>query len=227
MDRRSLTFKRTDQMIRTMLLAGAALAAATPASAQVVPSVQPYIGVFAGHSTTKPDYFEPDYANYERNPSMKGLNAGGLVGLRFAAMGLELGAEADLGALDNDAAADATSTTNSYTAFDSKWNAHLRARAGIGAGPVDLFVAGGLARLKMVVDDTDTDYGELKISYRGWTLGGGVETRVMGKLGVRAEYLHDRYNSASDRMTYLGTDQYLTVTRPRTNTVRAAAFLTF
>ena len=192
-----------------MLLAASAMLAAVPAYAQDTAPAAPanggfYAGVHLGYGWSKPGYEEPDYPDYDLNPTMQGLAGGLVAGYDMPMNGLTLGIEGDIGLLDAEKKANEDADYNDYTAFDMKWNAHLRARVGTELGGARLFVAGGLAIAKLEADDTDDDWGSFTKTYTGWTLGGGAEQRVSDRLSIRAEYLHDEFGRKNGEQSCCG-----------------------
>lgn len=187
-----------------------------------------YAGVFAGYAMSKPDYQEPSFPDYARNPSMNGANAGVYVGHDFVTSGIHAGVEADFGHLDNSAPNDPAAAFNDYTAFKAKWNAHARVRVGVPVGAsTKLFAAGGAAFMKLDTDDVDPGWGHFERTYTGWTLGGGVEHTVASKLALRLEYLHDEYGSRSGNVDDSGVPGYDVRVAPSSDIVRVGLALKF
>ena len=187
----------------------------------------PYIGAHAGYTSFKPDYSEPldeDGLDRNTNPNAQGISGGVLAGYNVQAKGVVLGIEADFGLTGADAGPNATSD-NDYSAFDLKWNGHLRARVGYPIGKTLIFAAGGLAVAHAQVDDVDAGWGEECDTYTGFTIGGGVEHAVGEKLTVRAEYLFDKYGKKNGSIS--GEYTYPYSVDPSTHTIRAAVAYRF
>ncbi len=159
-----------------------------------------YVGAFVAQSWANLKYYEPDYPGFDRNPNIKGLTGGAFLGHNFKVDSMVLGVEADagFGKLSEDPD---KSASNSYSAFDVDWNAHVRARIGRNFDAVLLYVAGGLAFAKVTVDDTDANWGEDHATHVGWTIGAGVEHAITKSLRVRVEYLYDDYGSKDYTIT--------------------------
>lgn len=211
-------------MKRAMLTLAFA-AAAMPAAAHASDT---YIGAFGGYASSKPDYVDVVGANWNLNPSIESAAAGAYIGHDLISTGVHVGIEADIGVHDKYVPDDAANPFNDYTAFNTKWNAHLRARvaAPIGAS-TKVFVAGGAAFLKLNVDDTDPGFGKYDHTYSGWTLGGGIEQSLAGKFTLRLEYLHDVYGRQSANIDDAGVPNYDITVKPSSNIVRAGVALKF
>lgn len=200
-------------------LAIAAMITAAPAYAEET-NEDSYFGIYTGFSATSPDYSETPTVGFGRNPSMDGVAAGFYAGRDLKTEGVLIGVEADIGLLHN-AALQNPAGTNWYTAFESRWNAHLRTRVGFKTGKATkLYAAGGLSLLNMVTDDTDPEWGSVTTTHIGWTLGGGIEHRVGPKLSFRAEFLHDKFRAHNGNISYQGLPYYNIKTNPSTDTIR-------
>lgn len=152
-----------------------------------------YIGLHAGYLWAKVDYDEPDFPDSSLNRKDEAFIGGLYLGYNHQMDSLVAGIEGDfgLGGIDIDNNEDAF--FNSYTAFESDWNAHIRARLGFAMDRVLVYLAGGLAIADLEIDDTDDGYGKVTNTHLGWTIGGGIEYAVSENLLVRAEYLYDDY----------------------------------
>lgn len=214
--------------MKTIFLAAGALLASAPAFAQDTAPAAPasggfYVGAHLGYGWTKPDYKEPGFPDYSRNPTIDGVTAGLIAGYDFPVGSLTLGIEGDVGLLDGKADEDSDNTFNDYTAFDNKWNAHVRARVGVPVGQVKLFAAAGLALARIEADDTDDNWSSFTKTYTGWTLGAGVEHRFGGRFTGRLEYLHDEFGKESGEQTYaLSPSSYDVSLNPSSDLVRFA-----
>jgi len=160
----------------------------------------PYIGAFAGYSWIDLKYTEPDFSGFDRNPNIKGLSGGPLLGCNFLLDSILLGVEADAGWGNLTEGADSGSPNN-YSAFDIDWNAHIRARLGLVYGPALFYVAGGLALAGVTVDDVDPNWGKADATQVGWTIGPGIEYAIINNLHARIEYLYDDYGGKDYSIT--------------------------
>ena len=155
-----------------------------------------YVGVHAGYLWADIDYREPAFPDFDLDRSDDNLIGGAYAGFNYQMNNnVVVGAEADFGFTDISIANDPDNPFNSYSAFDSDWNAHLRARLGYAVDRLLFFAAGGLALADLTVDDTDPGWNEHDSTYVGWTLGAGVEYAATDNLIVRAEFLYDDYGS--------------------------------
>lgn len=78
------------------------------------------------------------------------------------------------------------------------WNSHWRARVGYAFDRTLIFAAGGLAIAGVENRAFDNGVGAVaawRDTRIGWTLGGGVEYRVVPQASVRLEYLYDNYGT--------------------------------
>lgn len=181
-----------------------------------------YVGLLTGYSATSPDYSEPGFSSGGggRNPRMEGAAVGIYAGHDFKVGRVTLGIEGDFGLLNNDGPAD-PDAANSYTAFRSRWNGHVRSRLGLKLGSsTKVYAAGGAALYRMVTDDTDPDWGISTQTHLGWTLGGGVERKVGRRFSIRLEYLHDSFGARTGTITYFGVPDYSPRTKPDNDSVR-------
>jgi outer membrane immunogenic protein len=212
-------------MNKFLLAAVGASLASTPALAQGAAPADGgfYIGAHVGYGWTKPDYREPGFPAYNRNPTLNGFAGGLLAGYDFPVGAVTLGLEGDVGLLDGKASANSGATYNDYTALKTKWNAHVRAKLGVPVGSVKLFAAGGLALARVEADDTDPNWSSFEKTFTGWTLGAGVEHRFAGRLTGRLEYLHDEFGRKSGQQNYsLSPSSYDVSVKPSSNLVRVA-----
>lgn len=198
---------------------------AFPAAAQASDS---YVGAFASYSASKPDYQEPNFPDYSRNPLMSGVAGGVYAGHDFISTGVHVGIEGDFGWVDNSVPNDPTASFNTYTSFKAKWNAHVRARAAVPIGTsTKLFAAGGVAFLNLDSDDTDPGWGHFERTYTGWTLGGGIEHSLSEKLVIRIEYLHDDYGAKFGNIDDTGSPGYDVRLAPRSDAARVGLAIKF
>lgn len=206
-------------MKQIILFIGATMIAASPVNAEVRGG-DTYVGVYAGISSTAPHYEELISTGMDRNPSMNGAVAGIFIGHDIKSKGMLAGVETDFGLLNSHAPND-PADANWYTAYKAKWNAHLRGRLGVAIGKsTKLYVAGGIAALRMVVDDTDPDWGMVTQTHLGWSLGGGIEHKIGPAFIIRADYIHDDFATRTGNITYQGVPYYGFRTGPTSDTMR-------
>jgi outer membrane immunogenic protein len=214
-----------------LLVASPAFAQETAAAASAAPAANDdgfYAGVHLGYSSTRPHYQEPEYPDYARNPAIDGVTGGILAGYRtMVSPSVSVGIEADFGLSGADVGAKDDATNNDYIAFDQEWTAHVRAKLGYAVRPgTTLFLAGGLALTRLEAnyepDYSENDASDFRKTYRGWSLGAGVEQRISDRLGVRLEYLHDQFSSRKGNQYFGGTPDWEIRLNPNTETVRAA-----
>ncbi len=152
-----------------------------------------YIGLHAGYLWGKVDYDEPDFPDFSLNRKDDAFIGGVYLGFNHQMDSLVIGAEGDFGLGGVDIDNEEDDPDNTYSAFDSDWNAHIRGRLGLAMDRLLLFVAGGLAIADLEIDDTDDGFGDVRNTHLGWTIGGGAEFAISENLLVRAEYLYDDY----------------------------------
>jgi outer membrane immunogenic protein len=159
---------------------------AEPAKAAEVFAPQPfsglYIGVLAGHATGTTN--DADGFKFPRD----GYTGTGLIGYNHRvpnASHIVLGAEADLGLTGISGATNAGGFTVTGT---NKVLGSIRARAGYAMASSMIYVTGGLAmtNAKLAVESIGSDSTN---RLNGYVLGGGLETVLLGNLGIRIEYL--------------------------------------
>jgi len=160
-----------------------------------------YIGLHAGYIWEKVDYEEPDFPDSDIDRSGDGFIGGAYLGFNHQIDNLVLGAEGDFGLGGVDIDNNEDSFTNSYSSFDTDWNAHIRGRAGFAIDRFLLFVAGGLAITELKVDDEDDGWGDDTQTHFGWTIGGGAEFAASDNVLIRVEYLYDDYGDEDYRIT--------------------------
>jgi outer membrane immunogenic protein len=164
-----------------------------------------YIGGFAGYVW---EDFAYDDAGFLADGSEGGFIGGIYVGYNYQmANNFVLGAEADIGAGDLDFDEEELGFTD-YTAVETEWNGHIRARLGYAVDRALFFVAAGAAFARVSLDDTDPDWGEDTQTHLGWTIGGGVDYAVTDNLVFRAEYLYDDLGSETFDITDNGVPSY-------------------
>ena len=161
-----------------------------------------YLGVSVAHSWLDLKYYEPDWPGFDRNPDINGFTGGAFLGYNYQIDNILLGVEGDAGVGDLSEDAD-KSATNTYSAYDIDWNAHIRARIGCVFDTTLLYVAGGLAFAEVTVDDTDPNWGKDDATHAGWTVGAGIEHGMTKNLRARLEYLYDDYGNKDYTITGL------------------------
>jgi outer membrane immunogenic protein len=136
----------------------------------------------------------------------QGIIGGGQVGYNWQWSNIVLGVEADLQSShqhDNQTCATfCDSTAGSSIALVGQrlpWFGTLRARAGWTTGPTLLYATGGAARGKVTTTITQSDFNGVPLSLKqfefdnvsnGWTIGGGLENRLVGDWTAKVEYLY-------------------------------------
>ncbi len=204
-------------MTKILLFTAATLLSAGPAIAGTDSS---YLGLYGGISATSPHYEEPGAVGMESNPSMFGAAVGVFAGHDLKSKTVLIGVEADFGLLDNDAPHD-PSGVNWYTAYKSKWNAHVRGRVGVAVDrSTKVYLTGGVAALRMTIDDTDPNWGIVTKTHYGWSAGAGFEHRIGRKLGIHVDYFHDDFKARTGNIDYQGVPTYETGTAPTSDTFR-------
>lgn len=216
---------------------------AVNASANETEWTGPYVGAQAGYTSLKPKYSEPLPLNLqteqrqfiaEVNPNTNGISGGVLAGYNVQANGLILGIEADFALTSADTTVDSSPEPdyfNNYSAFDLKWNGHVRARIGYPVGKTLVYAAGGLALARLKVDDVELlgdvpgEWGEQSKTLTGFSVGGGVEHAITNNLTIRAEYLYDNYAGKTGIID--GPDPYDFTIDPSAHNVRAAVSYRF
>lgn len=159
-------------------------AVATPAEPELrLPFHGLYVGVLAGHAAGQIN--DAEGFKIPRG----GYTATGAIGYNHRVPGMShivLGGEADLGVTDIKGE---TSAGGGFTiSGSSKVLGSLRARAGYALGSSMIFATAGLAmtNAKLAVDTIGSDTAN---RLNGYVFGGGLETTLIGNLGLRLEYL--------------------------------------
>jgi outer membrane immunogenic protein len=198
--------------LKLALVAGfvSSLAGAAFAADPVVPDDPSglYFGLHVGYGFGQADA-EGDTAD------LGGFVGGALAGWNLRNDTMLLGLEGDIG-LAGIKGKDFSSADLSYKL---RTDGHLRVRAGMNAGNVTPFIAGGLAVGRFTVTE-QAGPGDTK-TLMGFTVGGGLDWTASGNMTLRAEYLYDGYGSKNFDV-YSGTDVGFGI-----HTVRAAAIFTF
>ena len=189
-----------------------------------------YIGAHGGGFSGQADYDEPQFPNFGINRNLDGFVGGALIGYNHKVNRTVYGVEADIGFGDISAGADANAVFNDYTAFDMKWNGHMRARVGYCYGSTLFFVAGGLALARLEVDDIDPNFGKVTNTHVGWSIGAGLEHALstgQHNILLRAEWLYDDYGSKGGNISFFGAPSYDVNTDLTGHTVRGALIFKF
>lgn len=141
-----------------------------------------HIGGFWGDADLS-DFDDPSYSE-----SFDGGIAGGQVGYNWQSANLVFGIEGDYSVVT----ADEGLTRADLERVGVDWRATLRARLGYAFDRHLLYGTAGLAAGRIELDD-DTDIG--KETAIGWTIGGGLETKLTPKLSARVEYLYSDFGN--------------------------------
>jgi len=157
-----------------------------------------YLGGHAGYIWSQTDVFDTGVL-VESNARTNGIIGGVLAGYNLQVSNLVLGLEGDFGWSD----AHGTGITSLITpnTYDIDWTGHLRGRIGVAPGPypVLLFLAGGAAFSRFDFKSGET--GEsTSTNYTGASIGGGLDFAAGNQFILRAEWLHDFYNSGLARI---------------------------
>jgi len=148
--------------------------------------------------------------------SSSNVTGSGHAGFDLQAGGFVVGVEGEFGYLG---VSENQSTTEDYpccapTAFTvsqsmkSEWELGVRPRAGVTISRALIYVTGGLAATDLNYQEMFTDTydsaletGGVKKTAVGWTVGGGVELRLVHHLAARVEYLYDDFGRVSTTST--------------------------
>lgn len=120
------------------------------------------------------------------NGNPAGGAAGGQAGFNVQSGNLVLGIEGDL-ALSS---ADESIGPGRPERYDIDATGALRAKLGYDLGGTLIYAAGGLAAAN--VEITDDSFSK-SATFWGWTVGGGVETKITTKLSLRADYRYSDF----------------------------------
>ena len=167
------------------------------APAEMVRDVAPfqglYVGALLGHSAGLTNDAEGFKIPRE------GYTATGLLGYNHRLPGLVVGLEGDLGVTDISGSTNAGGFTVSGS---NKVNGSLRARIGLPIGHTLVYGTGGFAmtNAKLAVETI----GSQEKNTKGYVLGGGVESMLLGNMGLRIEAL--RYQWLDQGYTIGGMD---------------------
>ena len=225
-----------------------ALAADMPMAVKGRPMVAPvadwsgvYLGISAGgvwgHNVWSSDETSP---NGPLGYDTSGWTVGGILGANIQHGRTVLGVEFDGNFADINGSRAIGSPFNgignNISSIDNKidWTAHARARFGYSFGSWMPFIAGGAAiagvrdRLNFIsprINNGVTFSGfSDKRTRVGFTIGGGVDWKVVPNVVVRAEYLYDNYGTTSvGSVSTFDTETFAL----DTHTVRAALIYQF
>jgi outer membrane immunogenic protein len=146
------------------------------------------------------------------NVSPRGALGGGQIGYNWqAARNWVLGVEADIqasGQTDSTTCVTAcVPTLFTHVAQKLPWFGTLRGRLGWTNGPTLYYVTSGWAFGKVAthyaVDDVSgVDFHQFSRSQSGWTLGGGIETQLVGNWTAKVEYLFVNLGSVAESFVY-------------------------
>lgn len=174
-----------------------------------------YVGAFAGgHWST--DRWTSDETGPPANPfvggpydiKVGGFTGGGLIGANVQYGNHVWSIEADAGVLTGNKEFGSLSTLFPGAFLDSiktemRWNAHARLRTGYSFGAWMPFVATGIAyaNTRMTLADstnvTRPVVASTSLDRIGYSVGGGIDWMFSPNWIARAEYLYDRFASAS------------------------------
>ncbi|MGF7161788.1 outer membrane immunogenic protein [Rhodoligotrophos appendicifer] len=143
-----------------------------------------YIGVLGSYNMLNADVAV--YSPHPIDPAVKGMFWGALAGMNLQLGDFVLGAEAD------------TSFGNATgrgprVAVEMNQFSTFRGRLGYAVGPVLIYGTAGLAVADMAVKTPN--WGEGSGLAKGFTYGGGLETKVSENISVRGEYLYTTLDS--------------------------------
>jgi outer membrane immunogenic protein len=156
-----------------------------------------YVATVIGHATGTTN--DAEGFKFPR----EGYTASGAIGYNYRVPGMQglvVGAEADIGVTD---IRGETNTGGFTVSGSNKILGSLRARAGYTLGHTLLYGTGGLAitNAKLAVETVGSDSAN---RLNGYVFGGGLETTLIGNLGLRIEYL--RYVWKDQAYTIGGAD---------------------
>ena len=190
------------------LLAGS-LAAYSPASAQSLPGTGPSIGFTSGYgwggSRQRDEFIPPPPVipqnNNDGNYDVRGGSIGLAAGYGFLLNQWLLGVEADINLADIDGSSSACGGTH-RCGTELEGYGTLRGRVGTYLGTSTLIYAtGGLAVGRIhAYDRLDPSFEGTKTK-AGWTVGAGLEQKLVANWSMKLEYLYMDF----------GRDEYFTI----------------
>lgn len=156
----------------------------------------PYAGLNVSHASGG-ERLTSDENGYPMTHKIKGQSVGLFFGANSQKNKLVYGWEID-GAISGQ---DGTGDWDGYpVSTEVVADGHLRVRLGYDAGNFMPFVSGGVALMyaKNTFDDSSSyDSESFKDARVGFSMGLGADIRVSRDMFVRAEYIYDRYATAS------------------------------
>ena len=186
----------------SLILAGSAIAVATPAMAQDVNSAFTGLRVegLVGYDSVRPGSTSNIDNVEDLDQSIEDVSYGVGVGFDFATSGVVLGVEGEW--MESEASTEYD--TDNFTNFgiaNAKMgrDLYVGARAGVLVTPSVLaYVKGGYtnAKVDILATDNTTDIGtDLKLD--GWRAGAGLEVAVSENIFVKAEYRYSNYSEGT------------------------------
>ncbi|MBZ0228055.1 MAG: outer membrane beta-barrel protein [Bauldia sp.] len=186
--------KTVRQFVFATCAAVAAAGFSTPAARAAdmpvyeVPVVEPsgfYAGIFAGGG-----WGDSVISNID--PEVEGFMFGGLAGWELRRGGVVAGVEADIAFTGIDGV-----NAPASTSADINWLASVRGRLGFDAGSmVTIYGTGGLAFAHMDASVATLTPSSDSSTLTGYTVGAGIEARLMENLSGRIEYLYYDFNQS-------------------------------
>ncbi|MBC7580571.1 MAG: porin family protein [Tardiphaga sp.] len=161
-----------------------------------------YVGVQAGHQSGGGDINVPATGEFHA-VDPKSFIGGVMAGYAMQRGRVVGGLEGDINVLGGSALVDTGLAPDpAVTQLRTKmsWNGHLRGRLGYSFDQAMIFMAGGLALAGVENKAIDNAAGVTAIwndTRAGWTLGGGVDYRIVPAMTVRLEYLYDNYGTTT------------------------------
>jgi outer membrane immunogenic protein len=177
----------TASMVGAASLAMAGVANAADLEAPAYDPFKVYIGLFGGAVFADREVI---YDPIPQNSVSDTFGTFGLLaGVNVRQDAFFYGAEGDFGWVLGDQSNNGPTFCTLFWC-DADWKGHVRARVGVSAGAMDLFVAGGLA----IADLGGADFSTTAV---GWTIGGGVEGALSEALNWRVEVLYDEFEEGN------------------------------
>lgn len=208
--------------MKRLVIAAAAFAfSSTPAFAEDTDWSGVYVGVQAGYGWGHADQpygslnattFPSTQDAADQSGAVGGLYAGYNIQAGSAVLGLE--GDFNIDGIDGDDAQSGGDTNG----VKHRWNANIRARAGMLVAPGTLvYAAGGVSFLNGKATNLDaTPVEEIPTDWTGWTLGGGIEQAFGTDLKARIEYRYSDYGKSVANFPLSGYSEQI---QPKINTV--------
>jgi outer membrane immunogenic protein len=147
-----------------------------------------YVGIEGGGAWGNSKHDFPGGAGTHSWFDVSGGLAGGTVGYNWQAGPLLAGLEGDVSwASSSGSTVGISPCTGGPCTTKLTWLSTVRGRVGYVAGAWLPYVTGGLAFGNVGTCENLTCSND---THTGWTIGGGVETRIMGNWSAKAEYLY-------------------------------------